>query len=162
AEAELCRRFAPRIRLYGLRHLGSEDRAADLVQCVLLALLEAARSGRIEEPDHVDRFVLGTCRNTALRARQNEARTRPAGDTELEVGAFVPSLERIDVGPLLRCLSKLDTRSQTVLSMSFQDERSADEIARVMGTSAGNVRVLRHRSLEKLRRCLDGAEGAGE
>jgi hypothetical protein len=28
AEAELCRRFAPRIRLYGLRHLRSEDRAA--------------------------------------------------------------------------------------------------------------------------------------
>ena len=30
AEGELCRRFAPRIRLYGLRHLGDEDRARDL------------------------------------------------------------------------------------------------------------------------------------
>jgi RNA polymerase sigma-70 factor, ECF subfamily len=65
AEAELCRRFAPRVRLYGLRHLRTEDRAADLVQSVLLAVLEAARAGRIAEPEHVGRFVLGTCRNVA-------------------------------------------------------------------------------------------------
>ncbi len=39
AEAELCRRFAPRIRLYGLRHLRDQDRARDLVQAVLLAAL---------------------------------------------------------------------------------------------------------------------------
>ncbi|MET0593614.1 MAG: hypothetical protein ABW133_13000, partial [Polyangiaceae bacterium] len=31
AETELCHRFAPRIRLYGLRHLHDEDRARDLV-----------------------------------------------------------------------------------------------------------------------------------
>ena len=30
AEAEFCRRFAPRIRLYGLRHLRNEAAAADL------------------------------------------------------------------------------------------------------------------------------------
>src|SRR5688572_5444185 len=51
AEAELCRRFAPRVRLYGLRHLRSEDRARDLVQSVLLAVLEAVRAGRVEDPD---------------------------------------------------------------------------------------------------------------
>ena len=45
AEAELCRRFAPRIRLYGLKHLRSEERAADLVQSVLLVVIEALASG---------------------------------------------------------------------------------------------------------------------
>src|SRR6266566_5663281 len=67
AEAELCRRFAPRIRLYGLRHLRDEERARDLVQAVLLAVLVAARAGRIEDPERFDRFVLGTCRNTSMR-----------------------------------------------------------------------------------------------
>jgi RNA polymerase sigma-70 factor, ECF subfamily len=40
AEAEVCRRVGPRIRLYGLRHLRSASAADDLVQYVLLKLLE--------------------------------------------------------------------------------------------------------------------------
>jgi len=32
AEAEVCRRMGPRIRLYGLRHLRSPSAADDLVQ----------------------------------------------------------------------------------------------------------------------------------
>ena len=68
-ETELCRRFAPRVRLYGLRHLRDEDRARDLVQAVLLVLVEAVRAARIEEPEHVDRFVLGACRNVVARRR---------------------------------------------------------------------------------------------
>src|SRR6188474_2032957 len=77
AEAELCRRFAPRIRLYGLRHLRTEDRAADLLQSVLLSVLDAARSGRVERAEQLDRFVLGTCRNVARRVREKETRTVP-------------------------------------------------------------------------------------
>ena len=39
AEAELCRRFAPRVRLYGLRHLRSylHDGRADTVEDAVLA-----------------------------------------------------------------------------------------------------------------------------
>jgi RNA polymerase sigma-70 factor (ECF subfamily) len=160
AEAELCRRFAPRVRLYGLRHLRSEDRAADLVQGVLLAFLEAARAGRIEDHDHVDHFVLGICRNTALRVREKEGRTEPTEQAKLDVAAFEPDVERIDSGALVRCMSKLDARSRTVVVMSFHAETSTDEIAGLLETTSGNVRVLRHRALAQLRRCLDGAEGA--
>jgi RNA polymerase sigma-70 factor (ECF subfamily) len=160
AETELCRRFAPRVRLYGLRHLRSEDGAADLVQGVLLAVLEAARAGRIEEPDRVDRFILGTCRNIAQRVRQREARTTPVDAADLDVAVFMPDFERIDVGPLMQCMGKLDGRSRTVIVLSFQAESGADEIARLMETTAGNVRVIRHRALAQLRSCLDGVAGA--
>ncbi|HEX7668490.1 MAG TPA: sigma-70 family RNA polymerase sigma factor [Polyangiaceae bacterium] len=158
AEAELCRRFAPRVRLYGLRHLGTLDRATDLVQAVLLAVLEAARAGRIEEPDHVERFVLGTSRNMALRVRRTEARATPTEPSELDVGVFLPTFEHIDAGPLMQCLSKLDGRSRTVIVMSFQSESSADEIAGLLETTAGNIRVVRHRALLQLRRCLDSGK----
>jgi len=155
AEAELCRRFAPRIRLYGLRHLRSEDRAADLVQGVLLALLEAARGGHIAEPEHLARFVLGTCRNVALRVRQREARLSPSDPAELDVGAYLPRLEHVDVPALLACMTKLDARSRTVLMLSYHAENSAEEIATLLESTAGNVRVLRHRALAQLRVCLD-------
>ena len=40
AESELYRRLAPRVRLYGLRHLRDPHAARDLVQQVLLLTLE--------------------------------------------------------------------------------------------------------------------------
>ena len=39
AEADLCRRMAPRIRLYGLRHLRDAQATEDLVQQVLITTL---------------------------------------------------------------------------------------------------------------------------
>ena len=116
-EAELCRRFAPRVRLYGLRHLRSEDRAADLVQEVLLAVLEAARNEVIEDGDHVERFVLGTCRNIAARVRERDARAKPAADAGHDLVADMPPLEAVDVRALIQCMSKLDARSRTVLGL---------------------------------------------
>src|SRR5262245_64299959 len=62
AEAEFCRRFAPRVRLYGLRHLRDRHAAADLVQQALLMTLERLRAGKLREPERLASFVLGTCR----------------------------------------------------------------------------------------------------
>jgi RNA polymerase sigma-70 factor (ECF subfamily) len=45
AEAELFRRMAPRIRLYGLRHLRDPNASDDLTQQVILTTLEALRAG---------------------------------------------------------------------------------------------------------------------
>ncbi|MGB6475414.1 MAG: sigma factor, partial [Candidatus Sulfotelmatobacter sp.] len=74
AESELFRRMAPRIRLYGLRHLRNEHSADDLTQQVLITTLEALRAGRLREPDKLASFVLGTCRMTVLDLRRNTQR----------------------------------------------------------------------------------------
>jgi RNA polymerase sigma-70 factor (ECF subfamily) len=161
AEAELCRRFAPRVRLYGLRHLRDPDRAADLVQAVLLAVLQAARTGRIDDPERVDRFMLGTSRNVALRMRELDGRT--TSDTALaEIAAWDPAHapERLDAAALVRCMAALDDRGRQVVMMSFNDERPTEEIATLLATTPGNVRVVRHRAIAALRRCLDAREEA--
>src|SRR5262247_3718318 len=74
AEADMCRRMAPRIQLYGLRHLRSVAAADDLVQQVLMKVLEALRSGRLREPDKLAQFVLGTCRLTVRDLRRSSQR----------------------------------------------------------------------------------------
>jgi len=155
AEAELCRRFAPRIRLYGLRHLRDEDRARDLVQAVLLAVLQAARAGRIADVEHVDRFMLGTSRNVAQRMRDSEART--TGDEAALAGIAAPAdeHERVDATALARCFGALDERGRQVVRLSFLDECASDDIAAQLAISTANVRVLRHRAIAALRRCLD-------
>jgi RNA polymerase sigma-70 factor (ECF subfamily) len=156
AEAELCRRFAPRIRLYGLRHLRDDGRAADLVQAVLLAVLQAARAGRIDDPDRVDRFMLGTSRNVAQRMRAGDHRTDAHGDAALAaIAAPEDRHERVDVAALMPCVAALDERARQVVQLSFRDERHTDEIATILAISPANVRVLRHRAIAALRRCLD-------
>ena len=155
AETELCRRFAPRIRLYGLRHLHDEDRARDLVQAVLLAVLQAARAGRIADPDHVDRFMLGTSRNVAQRMRETDARTTRDDAALARIAAPLEEHERVDATALARCFGALDERGRQVVKLSFMDECASDDIAARLAMSTANVRVLRHRAIAALRRCLD-------
>ncbi len=159
AEAELCRVFAPRARLYGLRHLRDEEAARDLAQAVMLAVVEAARAGRVTEPEHVDRFVLGTCRNVAHRMRETAGRAQPTDVGEIDRLFAAPEAERLDLAALYRCIGQLDERGRTVVYLSFNQERSAEEIAATLSLTAGNVRVVRHRAIAGLRRCLDGAGG---
>lgn len=160
AEAELCRRFARRVRLYGLKHLRDEDRARELVQAVLVAMIEAVRGGRVEDPERFDRFVLGMCRNLTGRMRYVEGRAQPTDIEQLvalDVRSVLPAEHELDVEALLHCLQGLEVRARTVLHLTFYRDQSADEIAAVLATSAGNVRVLRHRAVAQLRDCLEGA-----
>lgn len=156
AERALCRRYGPRIRLYGLRHLRDEDRARDLVQTVLLGVLQAAREGRVREPGQLVRFVLGTCRNTALRMRETDARAEPAPEEVLAAaaGGEAPR-DPVDAAVLLRCLALLGERPRRVLELSFHEELESDAVAARLEITRGNVRVLRHRALAALRACLD-------
>lgn len=157
AERELCVQLAPRIRLYGLRHLRNEAGAADLVQEVLLVFLEAARGGRVEDPEHVERFVLGICRNLVARSRRNERRARSFGEAVLPLfdSALPAAFTRVDAGQLALCLGMMARREQRVVVLTFQEEQTADEIAAALETSPGNVRVLRHRAVAALQRCMD-------
>lgn len=157
-EIELVRRFAPRVRLYGLRHLRSAAAADDLVQTVMVILLEAVRSGTIREPERLASFVLGTCRNVAGGWRRGEARQRGLLDTfgaDLEPAAGpAPSLDR---ERLTRCLGALPPREQLVVTLTFYEDHSADEIASHLGMTSGNVRVVRHRALGHLAECMGAA-----
>lgn len=155
AEGELVRRFAPRIRLYGLRHLRDEPAAQDLVQDVLVTTIEALRAGRVQDPERLASFVLGTCRMTVTgrhRSERRRARLLLAfGDMLAPAPAAEPGL---DGDRLAECLRRLPARDRTVVVLTFYAERGGEEIARELGTSPGNVRVLRHRALARLHECL--------
>src|SRR5262245_64829384 len=74
AEGELYRRFAPRVRLYGLRHLRDEDAARDLVQQVMLLTIEKLRGGAIRDADQIASFVLGVSRTMAIDLKRRDRR----------------------------------------------------------------------------------------
>lgn len=66
--------MAPRVRLYGLRHLRDGQAAEDLAQDVLMRTLEALRAGRLREPEELASFVLGMCRMTVMDLRRGVQR----------------------------------------------------------------------------------------
>ncbi|HTX37159.1 MAG TPA: sigma-70 family RNA polymerase sigma factor [Bryobacteraceae bacterium] len=159
AEAELFHQMAPRIRLYGLRHLRDEHAADDLTQQVLITTLEALRAGRLREPEKLGSFVLGTCRLTVLDLRRGAQRKHRLleqfGTHMLE--QVIPSPPPLDPEQLARCVQSLKERERSVIVLTFYDERTAADLAGFLGVSEANVRVIRHRAIHQLRECLGGA-----
>jgi RNA polymerase sigma-70 factor (ECF subfamily) len=159
AEAELCRRLAPRARLYGLRHLRDRHAAHDLMQQVLVMTLERLRGGKVREPERIVSFVLGMCRMVVLEIRRGTWRREKLletyGDTPEAVDEPEPSA--LDTEKLAACLQALAERERAVVMLTFFADKSGDEVANELALSAGNVRVIRHRALGRLRQCLSGA-----
>lgn len=156
AEGALYRRFAPRVRLYGLRHLRSEDAACDLVQQVMLVTIEKLRDGSVRDLDQIASFVLGMSRSMAKDIKRLEWRREklllaftdpnrveaPASDTTL------------DADRLEACLGRLAERERLVVLLTFYADRTSREVATELGVQDGNVRVIRHRAIERLRTCM--------
>ena len=157
AEAEVCRRMAPRLRLYGLRHLRSGPAADDLVQQVLLTTLEALRGGRLRAHEKLPHFVLGIARLTVIELRR-ATRRRDALLQTYGAGLVPPAPEgpQVDRVRLGRCLQSLEERDRSVVTLTFYDERAGRDVAGLLGVSEANVRVIRHRALRQLRGCMEG------
>jgi RNA polymerase sigma-70 factor (ECF subfamily) len=157
-ERAMCEKFAGRIHAYGLRHLRDRPAAQDLVQHVLLAVLQALRAGSVEDPTRLDAYVLGTCRNAVMDMRRGAARQRRVAQ-ESAAGlpeGYEPSPLQVDRARLEDCLRRLEARERVVVLATFLEDRDADEIARTLSLTAGNVRVIRHRALAHLQVCVEG------
>jgi RNA polymerase sigma-70 factor (ECF subfamily) len=162
AEAQLYRLLAPRLRRYGQRHLRDDHLADDLMQHVMALAIEKLRAGGIDEPQRIVSFVLGACRMTVIdllrgQRRREQLLQRHADELPL---ADIHVAPRLDHERVAHCLERLAERERAVLVLSFYDEQSADAVGRSLGLSAGNVRVIRHRGLDKLRRCVDSGRRA--
>jgi RNA polymerase sigma-70 factor (ECF subfamily) len=156
-EREICQRYAHRVRAYGMVHLRDQAAAQDLVQHVLLSVLEALREGRIEDRSRLDAYVLGTCRNVVMDMRRGDARRKKLAERAaagLPEG-YEPAWTRIDRMRLEMCLQGLEPRERAVVLATFLEDRDADEIGTALALTAGNVRVIRHRALQRLQSCVE-------
>ena len=154
AEAELCRRFGPRVRAYGRRHLADADAANELTQRVLMLVIEKLRGQEVRELESIASYVLGTARQMAHGLRRENARLRPLS-AAAEPWLEPPAAGLLDSRRVSSCMKELGERDRAVVVLSFFDELSAPEVAVAMGLTAGNVRVMRHRAVAALRACVE-------
>ena len=157
-EAELYRRFAPRVRLYGRRHLQNGAAADDLAQDVLLLTIERLRAGEVRQPGEIGSFILGSSR-MMVQSERRLARRREA----LRVRFMEPATESapsatasLDARRVAVCLRALGERDRLVVLLTFYAEREAPSIAKDLGASPGAVRAIRHRAIARLRDCVLG------
>ena len=156
AEAALCHKFAPAVRTFWRRRMKG-DAVDELSQEVFLRFVQALRAGAVTDPARVGGFVLGICRNLARERVRSQERRQELWEQFGSVLASMdeePQLARYQLAQLEDCLSQMTARSRDVIRRAFIDGESAAEIAASMSITEGNVRVVRHRTLESLRECM--------
>jgi RNA polymerase sigma-70 factor (ECF subfamily) len=154
-EAELYRRFAPRVRLYGRRHLQNDAASDDLAQDVLLLTIERLRAGEVRRPAEIGSFILGTSRMMAHSerrvARRREALAARFMETKEETAPTF--LAALDAPRVAACLRALAERDRLVVLLTYG--REAPRIAQDLGVTGRSPRD-RHRAMARLRDCVLG------
>jgi RNA polymerase sigma-70 factor (ECF subfamily) len=161
--------LAPRIRAFFLRSFSDDVTVAeDLTQTTFLKLHRARTSYRPELPLRFWVFTI------AAGVRRDELRRRyrlppHVGEAELEhaelhaVAAAQGTAVDLDVASradaVRAAINRLPESQRVVLHLHRYEELTFDQIAEVLGTTAGAVRVRASRAYERLREELRGHLG---
>jgi RNA polymerase sigma-70 factor (ECF subfamily) len=65
----------------------------------------------------------------------------------------------LDIDRLETCLAKLVDRERMVVLLTFYAEKTGSEVGKELQLTEGNVRVIRHRAIERLRTCMTSRAG---
>jgi RNA polymerase sigma-70 factor (sigma-E family) len=134
---------------------GDRDRAQDLVQTTLVALLRSWRKARLaENPDAYAKKALVRAFLTEQRKLRRSATAHAVLQTEPGAAAAAaadPAELRLVV---LDALRTLPAKPRTMIILRYWEDLSVEETAALLGCSTGNVKSQCSRSLAKLRELL--------
>lgn len=157
-ETQLCETFLPLLRAFGRRHLRDNAAAEELAQESLFLALEALHAHRIGSETPLGAYVLGIARNLVREGIRADRRRR-ALDVQLAPFEGVADAPHVELDQHLRvCISRLTSTARAVLVRAVVEEETGPEIAEALGITPTNVRVIRHRALAEVRRCLQDGE----
>jgi RNA polymerase sigma-70 factor (ECF subfamily) len=150
-------------KLFGviLRIIRQRDVAEDVLQESFVAIWE-----RAADYDPVRGSVMSwlatIVRHRAidqLRRRAHRAEDRSEGEEALLglVAGAADSADRgAELGALRRCLGELEAEPRRAVLLAYAYGFTHEELAAKLGTPIGTIKSWIRRSLERLKRCLDG------
>src|SRR5512146_1622763 len=156
AEEELCVFFYPRVVTFALLRLHDADRAREVAQETMLALLPALRNGRLRDPEKLPAFVHGTARNLINKERQSRAADRHLMPLEEDPALPGPAAEILQAAAeerqraLRLILSALEPLDRKILLLTLSEGMHPREIAPVVGLSAEVVRTRKTRAIQRV------------
>jgi len=116
----------------------------------------------VEAPADSARILITLTRNLARNRRRRHDRARPHDADELTI----EGLHGEDAGAdelvaraelhaaMVGCLTTLGQIQRAVVTLRLVDEVAGEDVAEMLGTTAGNVAVLLHRAKQQLRACV--------
>jgi RNA polymerase sigma-70 factor (sigma-E family) len=144
---EFAAASAPRLRRTAYLLCGDWHAAQDLTQSTLVQVFVAWR--RIRSRGSVHAYAQRTLVNGYLagRRRRSGSEVVTADPPEQAAGPGAADLRIV----LMEALGTLSPRARAIVILRYWEDHSGDQVAAMLGCSAGNVKSQSARSLEKLR-----------
>jgi RNA polymerase sigma factor (sigma-70 family) len=159
AFTELVQRHTNLVYSAAARQVNGADAAAEVTQCVFIALATGARglAARLAEDASIAGWLCRSARNIALNVRRNEfrkhARERESVE-HLNSGAETPA-DWEQLGPVLdEAMSELSETDYDALVMRFFKNQDLKSIGKALGVSDDTAQKRLSRALDKLRNQL--------
>jgi len=164
SEADL-EQFRVRLTLFAARRTRNWADAEDITQETLRRGLEALRSNRLRDVGALPAFLFATavhvCQQRDRSAgRANRALRRlGAAAEDVAEDSLTTLITEERLSRIREGLEQLDRDDREVLTLTYGSGLRAEDIARRLATTAGNVRVRRHRALKRLNDLLGVTPG---
>ena len=151
AYRQLVLRHERAVRAVAWSVLADHHAAEDVAQEAFLAAYEKLRV--LRRPDAFSAWVCRIAQREAVRAARRRRR-RPASlpDQPLAAADKDPPDERQN---LMRAILSMPERLRTLVLMTYFEQRTAAEIARIQGCAVGTVTKLLSRARRRLRKRLE-------
>lgn len=155
---EAYKQYYPRLFAYIYSRVGnthqSEDIASDVFERVYLKL------GSLRDRDALATWLFTIARNAIVsHVRKYSRETLVGHDVMSALSPATASVEsevmhREDLAGITRAVRTFSQREQDIISLKFDAELANAQIARVMGLTEQNVRVIIFRTIRKLRKVM--------
>ena len=158
ALSELYTLYFPRVYRYILARTGNTYDAEDLAEEVFMRVLDAIERFQWREAPF-SAWLFRIAHNAVISQRRKDgARGWPTPLTEgLAVDSQGPEElveNRLVLNEVMRAAQGLPDAQRQVISLRFAAGLSVAETARAMGKGEGNVKVIQHKAIRKLREML--------
>jgi len=158
ALAELYKLYFPRVYRYILARMGNPYDAEDLTEEVFLRVLHAIERFQWREAPF-SAWLFRIAHNAVISQRRKEgARGRSSPLSEaLPMDSQGPDEmveNRLALKEIMKAAETLPEAQRRVISLRFAAGLTVAETARAMGKGEGNVKVIQHKAIAKLRDML--------
>jgi RNA polymerase sigma-70 factor, ECF subfamily len=161
AFGELYERYAAAVFRFLFAQLDNNMDAEDMAEEVFIKAWRALPGFR-EQGTPFSAFIFRIAHNTLIDHYRSRSRSEQHVDLDdhhlpdPQPDPIEQIVTKMDHLELRQTIMKLREDYRTVLVARYISDLTAEEVARMMGRSAGAVRVLQHRALAALRKQLNG------
>ena len=155
AESVLYERYSDRVFFLALSERCTRADAEDVRAETFLRVIQALREGKLRKPGSLSSFIIGIALNVIREHNRQQTKTDRFKDGEVEIAddesPEAAYLDRETAQSIAETVTHMKPRERDFLRMYYYEERSKEEIARVLGIKEERLRLIKSRALKRFR-----------